>query len=165
MFLVRLMTEVKLYHWTTHMFARHQTSGKLYDKLQPHVDKFVEMYLATASLDASSSSSSNNNSTNSSFGRVAANANTNANNSARGRSAAPSSLLSEADGGDQTASRMLSDIEVPTDASYPSVLRDAVRALTNGSVARAVQKNIALAARRDAIVEELTTAMYLLRMT
>jgi hypothetical protein len=37
---------LKLYHWTTDKFNEHKTVGKLYDKLAPMIDDFVENYIA-----------------------------------------------------------------------------------------------------------------------
>ena len=44
MFLGMLNT-VKLYHWKTHSYAAHIATDELYEKLNGHIDKFVEVYL------------------------------------------------------------------------------------------------------------------------
>lgn len=34
---------IRIYHWQTHSYARHQASGQLYSLLDPLIDKFVEV--------------------------------------------------------------------------------------------------------------------------
>ena len=36
---------VKLFHWKTHSFATHKATDELYDSLNDHVDKFIEVLL------------------------------------------------------------------------------------------------------------------------
>jgi len=35
---------IQIYHWQTKDYARHKAAGELYDKLNIHLDKFVEAY-------------------------------------------------------------------------------------------------------------------------
>jgi hypothetical protein len=47
--LVRIFLEmlnvVKLYHWKTRSFSQHKATDELYERLNEHVDKFVEVLL------------------------------------------------------------------------------------------------------------------------
>jgi len=150
-FLVKLLNEIKIYHWTTTVFARHETTDKLHEKLQSAVDKFVEMYLASSKSDPSSINNGNfNGNVNSSF---RTNGQIESNNSTTFGSLA-------------TASDKFPfvSIEPPNDATYPDLLKDAIRTLTSGIVGKMIQKNVALTARRDSIVEHLQIALYLSRM-
>jgi len=124
LYLLRLMHEVKVYHWTTRVFARHESTAKLLDKLGPSVDKFVEMFLA---------------------------------------SHPPSSSDSKKGGGGSVGSSKLEIREI-TDATYETVLSEALTTLTTGSVGKVANKQVALGARRDAIVEQLQVGLYLARM-
>ena len=117
MYLLRLMHEVKVYHWTTRVFARHESSAKLLDKLGPSVDKFVEMFLASSESKK---------------------------------------------GGNGGISKL--EVREITDATYESVLSEALTTLTTGSVGKVANKQVALGARRDAIVEQLQVGLYLARM-
>jgi DNA-binding ferritin-like protein len=36
---------VKLYHWKTRSFAEHKATDELYDRLNDHIDKFIEVLL------------------------------------------------------------------------------------------------------------------------
>ena len=36
---------VKLYHWKTRSYAQHNATDELYDKLNKHIDMFVEVLL------------------------------------------------------------------------------------------------------------------------
>ena len=40
-----MLLMVKLFHWKTHSFARHKATDELYDSLNDHMDKFVEVLL------------------------------------------------------------------------------------------------------------------------
>lgn len=40
-----LQCNVKLYHWHTNSFARHNAADKLVDKLLVHTDRFMEVYI------------------------------------------------------------------------------------------------------------------------
>jgi hypothetical protein len=47
--IVRIFIEtinlVKLYHWKTKSYAQHKATDELYDRLNEHIDKFVEVFL------------------------------------------------------------------------------------------------------------------------
>ncbi len=47
--LVRIFLEmlniVKLYHWKTRSFSQHKATDELYERLNEHIDKFVEVLL------------------------------------------------------------------------------------------------------------------------
>ena len=36
---------VKLFHWKTHSYATHKATDELYDSLNEHIDKFIEVLL------------------------------------------------------------------------------------------------------------------------
>ena len=40
-----MLNTVKLYHWKTRSFAQHKATDELYEQLNGHVDKFVEVLL------------------------------------------------------------------------------------------------------------------------
>jgi hypothetical protein len=40
-----MLLMVKLFHWKTHSFARHKATDELYDSLNEHMDKFIEVLL------------------------------------------------------------------------------------------------------------------------
>jgi DNA-binding ferritin-like protein len=40
-----MLNTVKLYHWKTYSYAEHKATDKLYDKLNDHMDTFVEIML------------------------------------------------------------------------------------------------------------------------
>ena len=42
---LEMLNVVKLYHWKTHSFAQHKATDELYDKLNGHIDTFVEVLL------------------------------------------------------------------------------------------------------------------------
>ena len=42
---LEMINVVKIYHWKTHSFAQHKATDKLYDKLNGHIDTFVEVLL------------------------------------------------------------------------------------------------------------------------
>lgn len=126
-YLLKMLDEIKVYHWKTNSYARHKTSDKLYSKLQPSVDKFVEMYLITMTLNDSSLQPQTK----------------------------PSAYQTK-----------LSDfnIDMLSDEDYPEMLQKSIQILSTGFVGESVKNDIALSARRDAIVEELRTALYLSKM-
>lgn len=43
--LLEVLNDVKIYHWNTHSFAQHKATDELYQKLNDHIDKFVEVLL------------------------------------------------------------------------------------------------------------------------
>ena len=43
--LMEMLNMIKLYHWKTDSYAAHQATDELYEKLDAHIDKFVEVYL------------------------------------------------------------------------------------------------------------------------
>ena len=42
---IEMLNVIKLYHWKTRSFAEHKATDELYEKLNTHVDKFVEVLL------------------------------------------------------------------------------------------------------------------------
>ena len=42
---LEMLLMVKLFHWKTHSFATHKATDELYDSLNDHVDKFIEVLL------------------------------------------------------------------------------------------------------------------------
>jgi DNA-binding ferritin-like protein len=42
---IEMLNTVKLYHWNTHSFSQHKATDELYQRLNDHVDKFVEVLL------------------------------------------------------------------------------------------------------------------------
>lgn len=42
---LEMLNTVKLYHWHTHSFAEHKASDEMYEKLNTHIDTFVETLL------------------------------------------------------------------------------------------------------------------------
>jgi hypothetical protein len=43
--LMELLNMIKLYHWKTNNYGHHVASDSMYEKLDQHIDKFVEIYL------------------------------------------------------------------------------------------------------------------------
>jgi len=44
--LLKLQNNVRLFHWNTVTYKNHIASDKLYDDIDTHVDRFVEVYMA-----------------------------------------------------------------------------------------------------------------------
>ena len=42
---IEMLNIIKLYHWKTHSYAEHKATDDLYDKLNSHIDEFVEVLL------------------------------------------------------------------------------------------------------------------------
>jgi|TARA_B110000879_G_scaffold63364_1_gene89179 hypothetical protein len=42
---LEILNMVKLYHWKTRSYAQHNATDELYDKLNKHIDMFVEVLL------------------------------------------------------------------------------------------------------------------------
>lgn len=42
---LEMLNEIKVYHWNTHSFAQHKATDELYQRLNDHIDKFVEVLL------------------------------------------------------------------------------------------------------------------------
>ena len=42
---IEMLNLIKLYHWKTRSYAQHKATDELYDKLNEHIDKFVEVLL------------------------------------------------------------------------------------------------------------------------
>lgn len=40
-----MLNTVKLYHWKTHSYPQHKATDELYEKLNEHIDDFIEVYL------------------------------------------------------------------------------------------------------------------------
>jgi len=41
--LMEMLNLVKIYHWKTHSYAQHKATDELYERLNGHIDKFVEV--------------------------------------------------------------------------------------------------------------------------
>lgn len=44
-YFLTLRNQVKLYHWSTGSYARHKATDEAVDRLDEHIDKYVEVYL------------------------------------------------------------------------------------------------------------------------
>ena len=44
-YFMEMLMMVKLFHWKTHSFATHKATDELYDSLNEHIDKFIEVFL------------------------------------------------------------------------------------------------------------------------
>jgi DNA-binding ferritin-like protein len=44
-FFFHLREQVKLYHWQTHLYARHKATDDVIKSLDEHIDLFVEVYM------------------------------------------------------------------------------------------------------------------------
>jgi DNA-binding ferritin-like protein len=42
---IEMLNMVKLYHWKTRSYAQHKATDELYEKMNEHIDKFVEVLL------------------------------------------------------------------------------------------------------------------------
>lgn len=42
---MELLIMIKLYHWKTHSYAQHKATDELYEELNKHIDRFVEILL------------------------------------------------------------------------------------------------------------------------
>jgi len=42
---IEMLNTVKLYHWKTRSYAEHRATDELYETLNKHIDRFVEVYL------------------------------------------------------------------------------------------------------------------------
>ena len=42
---LEILNDVKVYHWNTHSFSQHKATDELYERLNDHIDKFVEVIL------------------------------------------------------------------------------------------------------------------------
>ena len=45
-----IQQHIRIYHWTTSLYNQHVVSGKLYEKLDDLIDKFVETFLGKNKL-------------------------------------------------------------------------------------------------------------------
>lgn len=43
-FFLQLRNQVKLYHWQTRSYSRHKATDDAVDRLDEHIDKYVEVY-------------------------------------------------------------------------------------------------------------------------
>ena len=41
-----LLSQTLLFHWCTHKYSHHLALDKLHGRIQDHIDKFIEVYLA-----------------------------------------------------------------------------------------------------------------------
>jgi hypothetical protein len=44
-FFLNLRDQLKLYHWQTHVYARHVATDKILAELETNIDAFVEIYI------------------------------------------------------------------------------------------------------------------------
>lgn len=44
-YFLEMLMMVKLFHWKTHSFATHKATDELYESLNEHIDKFIEVLL------------------------------------------------------------------------------------------------------------------------
>jgi hypothetical protein len=42
---LEMLNTIKLYHWKTHSYSQHKATDELYERLNEHIDKFVEVLL------------------------------------------------------------------------------------------------------------------------
>ena len=42
---IEMLNLIKLYHWKTRSYAQHKATDELYERLNSHIDKFVEVLL------------------------------------------------------------------------------------------------------------------------
>ena len=42
---IEILNMVKLYHWKTRSYAQHKATDDLYEKMNEHIDKFIEVLL------------------------------------------------------------------------------------------------------------------------
>jgi DNA-binding ferritin-like protein len=43
--ILEMLMYIKIYHWKTHSYSSHKATDHLYDSLNEHMDKFVEIVL------------------------------------------------------------------------------------------------------------------------
>ena len=65
LYLLNLLHSIKVYHWSTRVYSRHDSTDKLLAKLGPAVDKFVEMFLVTSHGSNNTNNSRKNSNSNS----------------------------------------------------------------------------------------------------
>jgi DNA-binding ferritin-like protein len=44
-FFMTMREQVKLYHWQTKVYSRHKATDEVLEKLDDHIDKYVEVYM------------------------------------------------------------------------------------------------------------------------
>jgi hypothetical protein len=44
-FFLCMLNSIKLYHWKTLSYSQHKATDSLYESLNSHIDKFIEVYL------------------------------------------------------------------------------------------------------------------------
>ena len=44
-FFLQLRNQIKLYHWQTHIYARHMATDKMLESLDKSIDSYVEIYI------------------------------------------------------------------------------------------------------------------------
>ncbi len=44
-FFFAMRDQIKLYHWQTRVYARHKATDEVLEKLDEHIDQFVEVYI------------------------------------------------------------------------------------------------------------------------
>ena len=44
-FFFAMRSQIKLYHWQTHSYARHKATDEVVKSLDDHIDQFVEVYM------------------------------------------------------------------------------------------------------------------------
>lgn len=44
-FFFAMRSQIKLYHWQTRVYSRHKATDEVLEKLDAHIDQFVEVYI------------------------------------------------------------------------------------------------------------------------
>jgi DNA-binding ferritin-like protein len=44
-FFFAMRSQIKLYHWQTRVYSRHKATDEVIEKLDGHIDQFVEVYI------------------------------------------------------------------------------------------------------------------------
>ena len=44
-FFFAMRSQIKLYHWQTRVYSRHKATDEVLEKLDQHIDQFVEVYI------------------------------------------------------------------------------------------------------------------------
>lgn len=166
-YLVRLHTEIKMFHWHARSYSRHVISDKLAKRVSPLIDRLIEIHVASVSTQpplhqeptgAASQVRRPNSQASSRSASARANANAVGGNS--GSNGSNENNMQAARRGPDTdlVIRSLSP------DGFDAMLHDAVRTLQTGFIATSIRGHNGLQSLRDDIVVHLTEALYRLRM-